>query len=397
MTADLRHRRDRRRDGRRQPRRRAGAARPRAAGSRPRTTPGYHATGRSAAFWEECYGGPGSRAADARLGAVPARARLALRRAARSTSRASDDAAELEAFIARFAGSGRADRAARRAPRSSERVPGLRPEWTLAICEPACADIDVAGLHQHYLARGARGRASSCARRPGSRRPSAKARAGGCRSARAGEARARVLVDAAGRLGRRGRRARRRARRSASRRCGARSPSCAPIRRRPPTCRWCSTSPGSSTSSPSTAGCGSARTTRRRAPPCDAAPEELDVAIAIDRFEQVVDWRVDAVERKWAGLRSFAPDRLPVYGFDPRRAGLLLVRRAGRLRHPDRARRGAARRAAAARAAARRDDRERSTPALYAPGAVRASAAPPPRRRRPAGRPARSRDGRRGP
>ena len=56
-------------------------------------------------------------------------------------------------------------------------------------------------------------------------------------------------------------------------------------------------------------------------PPCDAAGEELDVAIAIDRFERVVDWRVEAVERKWAGLRSFAPDRLPVYGFDARREG----------------------------------------------------------------------------
>ena len=43
--------------------------------------------------------------------------------------------------------------------------------------------------------------------------------------------------------------------------------------------------------------------------PCDAAPEEIDVAIAIDRFEQAVDWPVEAVERKWAGLRSFAPDR----------------------------------------------------------------------------------------
>ncbi|MEO9130443.1 MAG: FAD-dependent oxidoreductase, partial [Sphingomonas sp.] len=51
--------------------------------------------------------------------------------------------------------------------------------------------------------------------------------------------------------------------------------------------------------------------------PCDAQPEELDVAIAVDRFEQVVDWKVTAVERRWAGLRSFAPDRLPVYGFDP--------------------------------------------------------------------------------
>jgi D-arginine dehydrogenase len=49
--------------------------------------------------------------------------------------------------------------------------------------------------------------------------------------------------------------------------------------------------------------------------PHDVAPEELDVAIAIDRFETVTDWKVVAVERKWAGLRSFAPDRLPVYGF----------------------------------------------------------------------------------
>jgi D-arginine dehydrogenase len=51
--------------------------------------------------------------------------------------------------------------------------------------------------------------------------------------------------------------------------------------------------------------------------PHDVAPEELDIAIAIDKFETVTDWRVLAVERKWAGLRSFAPDRLPVYGFDP--------------------------------------------------------------------------------
>jgi D-arginine dehydrogenase len=55
--------------------------------------------------------------------------------------------------------------------------------------------------------------------------------------------------------------------------------------------------------------------------PCDAAPEELDVAIAIDRFEQAVDWRVEAVERKWAGLRTFAPDRGMKFGFDPDATG----------------------------------------------------------------------------
>src|SRR3546814_18314563 len=43
--------------------------------------------------------------------------------------------------------------------------------------------------------------------------------------------------------------------------------------------------------------------------PCDAQPEEIDVAIAIDRFEQVVDWRVAALERQWAGLRSRSEER----------------------------------------------------------------------------------------
>src|SRR5690606_12565987 len=55
--------------------------------------------------------------------------------------------------------------------------------------------------------------------------------------------------------------------------------------------------------------------------PCDAAPEEIDVARAIHRLEQVVDWRILRRERAWAGLRSFAPDRAPVYGFDPRAPG----------------------------------------------------------------------------
>jgi D-arginine dehydrogenase len=50
--------------------------------------------------------------------------------------------------------------------------------------------------------------------------------------------------------------------------------------------------------------------------PCDAAPEEIDVATAIDRFEKAVDWPVEAVERKWAGLRTFAPDGRMKFSFD---------------------------------------------------------------------------------
>jgi D-arginine dehydrogenase len=51
--------------------------------------------------------------------------------------------------------------------------------------------------------------------------------------------------------------------------------------------------------------------------PCDCAAEEYDIALAIDRFQRALDWRVERVEHSWAGLRNFAPDRLPVYGYAP--------------------------------------------------------------------------------
>lgn len=49
---------------------------------------------------------------------------------------------------------------------------------------------------------------------------------------------------------------------------------------------------------------------------CDAAADEMDVAIAIDRFQNIVDWDIVKITHKWAGLRSFSRDRLPVIGFD---------------------------------------------------------------------------------
>ena len=51
--------------------------------------------------------------------------------------------------------------------------------------------------------------------------------------------------------------------------------------------------------------------------PVDAMPEDLDVAVAIDRIEQAIDYSVTRVIRSWAGLRVFAPDREAVSGFDP--------------------------------------------------------------------------------
>ena len=56
-------------------------------------------------------------------------------------------------------------------------------------------------------------------------------------------------------------------------------------------------------------------------PACDAQAEELDVAEAVDRFERATGARVRRVNHRWAGLRSFAPDRTFVVGFDPRASG----------------------------------------------------------------------------
>ncbi|HEV2187609.1 MAG TPA: FAD-binding oxidoreductase [Stellaceae bacterium] len=52
-------------------------------------------------------------------------------------------------------------------------------------------------------------------------------------------------------------------------------------------------------------------------PPCDVQPDELDIAIAIDRLTRATTIEVARVERKWAGLRSFVPDKTTVNGFDP--------------------------------------------------------------------------------
>jgi D-arginine dehydrogenase len=56
--------------------------------------------------------------------------------------------------------------------------------------------------------------------------------------------------------------------------------------------------------------------------PGDAQPEELDVAIAVDRVQAALDIDVRRVSHSWAGLRTFSPDRAPVVGFDPQVDGL---------------------------------------------------------------------------
>jgi len=49
--------------------------------------------------------------------------------------------------------------------------------------------------------------------------------------------------------------------------------------------------------------------------PCDAQPDEYEVALAADRMEDRTQVEVKRVAHRWAGLRSFVADRSPVAGF----------------------------------------------------------------------------------
>jgi D-arginine dehydrogenase len=276
---------------------------------------GYHTTGRSAAFWLAHYGGPEVMPLTLASGPLleegwPTKERSWLRRRGAITiARKYVDLHEALAANSPDAALAELNRDALEA-----RVPGLRQGWDFGVDDPSCADIDVAGLHQACLAYFRRSGGTILCSAP---LESAR-RSGEQWAVEAGVERltARIIVNAAGAWAD-----------DIAGRCGVRPLGIRPYRRTITQLRigrsglrdlplvndalehfyfkgegdnrvW--VSPHDETASD----------------PCDAAPEELDVATAIDRFQSVVDWPVEAVERSWAGLRSFASDRLPVFGFD---------------------------------------------------------------------------------
>ena len=57
--------------------------------------------------------------------------------------------------------------------------------------------------------------------------------------------------------------------------------------------------------------------------PCDAQPDEWDVAVAADRIQTATTLTVSHIVHKWAGLRTFLPDKIPAVGPDPAEAQFL--------------------------------------------------------------------------
>lgn len=283
-------------------------------------TPGYHTTGRSAAFWHETIGGTGVFPLTAASGPWLAEHGFLSPRGGLHIGR-TEQRDVAEAFVAEYRAVGaRIELIGRN--RLDTIVPGLRPDWTVGAWEPECADIDVAAMHQHYL---------GLARRTGTvvrvrsrveaiERQGADWRLVWPENGQRGEAFAGTIVNAAGAWAD-----------PVAEMAGARAIGIMPMRRSMVQLRI---DPPPPPHLPLTLSFDEDFYFRPQGDrlwlsphdetpdvPRDAAPEELDIAQAIDRMEQAVEWKVLGLERRWAGLRSFSPDRLPVIGFDPTCAG----------------------------------------------------------------------------
>ncbi len=285
---------------------------------------GYHTTGRSAAFWVESYGGPGvvplSRASKPFFDSPPpdftSVPLLSLRAALHLSP--PDDAAALAKVAAEFDLSKvryhRLDTAALAA------YPMLRPEWrTAAILEPDCHDIDVAALHQGYL-RGLAGwkpqlirdaRVTALVKTPGQWQIETAS----------GRFEAETVVNAAGAWAD-----------DVAALAGARPRGLVPLRRTMAVLALDPPPPADLPVVMDAAGrfyfkpeSGRLWLSPHDETPDvahDVRPDELDLANVIDRFERVSTSRIVRLESSWAGLRTFAPDRLPVFGWDGAVEGL---------------------------------------------------------------------------
>lgn len=282
--------------------------------------PARHSTGRSAALWHETYGGPliqplttaGKPVIENPDPDFNETSFLSPRPAVTIGMEA--EKARIENFVATFAAQGVDVRLLDHAG-IAEHVPGLRGEWVHGAIEPDCGDIDVAGLHAAYLRKAKRRGAELVLRSAFAR---ASWRDGGWDvETTGGPLRVGTLVNAGGAWAD-----------TIATNSGMRPVGIQPYQRTIVQLRLGIATPAHLPLTIHVGGEfyfkgeseGRVWLSPHDETPVEAgdvAPEELDVAIAIDRFEHVVDWPIAAVERKWAGLRSFAPDRLPVFGADP--------------------------------------------------------------------------------
>ena len=283
---------------------------------------GYHSTGRSAAVWIQNYGPPDvrvltglSRAFFAAPPAGFAEVPLMQRRAVLFLA-PPDQVTALEAMLAEGIGLRPIDPAA-----AAALVPALRPGYAAAAAIEADAfDMDVAAIHQGFL-RQVRAAGGVLALRQRAGRI-ARARGGWAVTTADGTVfRAPVVVNAAGAWGD-----------EVAGLAGVAPLGLVPCRR---TAAIIDPAPFDVAGWPLVNDVGhtwyvrpEARTRLMVSPadetpmaPQDIQPDEIDVAIGIDRMQQALAIEVRRVERAWAGLRTFTPDRSLAFGWDRTAAG----------------------------------------------------------------------------
>ena len=290
--------------------------------------PGYHSTGRSAALFTETYGNASIRALT--TGARPffesppagfAEEPLLTPRGLLYVGRA-DQRQALERLYREVAGLAREIRHV-----SGEECmaicPILRDGYAVAgLVEPDCSDIDVGSLHQGYL-KGIRSRGGRILTDAEVRRAAPLPDGGWSVDTPAGGFTAAILVNAAGAwademaalaglapLGLTPKR------RTALRVEVPMGVDCAswPMVVDAEEALYFKPDAGSLLVSPAD---------ETPSPPCDVQPDEMDIAIAIDRLESMTTLSVRRPSHKWAGLRTFAPDKTLVAGFEPGRRDFL--------------------------------------------------------------------------
>lgn len=275
--------------------------------------PGYHSTGRSAAFWTESYGGPGVQPLTTASFETLSKGGFLTPRGALHLAENGDDQTA-DAFLAAFAESGvEMERIGRAA--IERHVPGIRSGWDRAVWEPTCHDIDVAALHGHYLREAkSAGAVLQCR---AALRKAIRTGGGWSIETATGDFEAQLVVNAGGAWAD-----------EVARRSAVKPRDIRPYRR---TIAQLRVRPDASPDLPLVLGLDGSfyfkpepggrlwLSPHDETPvePSDVAPEEIDIARAIERLNQVVGWQIEAVEHRWAGLRSFAPDRLPVIGHAP--------------------------------------------------------------------------------
>jgi D-arginine dehydrogenase len=285
--------------------------------------PGYHTTGRSAALFSETYGNASvrslTRASRAFFKSPPAgfAAQPLLTPRGVVFFGRDDHRAILEAQAEALRGTG--GKVEWLAPEAIvARVPALRPAWAaVGLLEPDAEDIDVHALLSGFL-RGARAAGAQIMTGAALEAADYDGRRWTLRT-RAGELHADIVVNAAGAWAD-----------EVAVLAGAAPLGLAPLRRTAivfecprftPTAGW----PAAVDATedfyfrPEAGRFLASPADETPSPPCDAQPEEMDVALLIDRLQAATTFDIARITARWAGLRTFAPDRSLVAGFDPAR------------------------------------------------------------------------------